>query len=347
MGVTLARKGAQDVGKAIGMGVQDATRQIGFRAYHGSPYSYNRVDLSKVGTGEGAQAFGHGYYAADLESLGKTYRDQTSAGTFKTASGDVFNPQRELQALPVRVAANRNGADLDATIERARRALETVSPNARPLVEADLAKLEKLKAEGGISPNQGHMYEVQINADKNSLLDWDKRIADQTPEVQRAIMTLPTAHKIDPEMTGGAFYQSAHLVSGDVYDKKAASDALRKLGVPGIQYLDAGSRFNPSNLPDNPMANEARQFLQQAGGDVNAALQLFRDSNPVTRWATTERDEIAKVIRSAANPETRNYVVFDENLIEILRKYGLLPVAGGAAAYGAAQGSEPQPQGLF
>lgn len=287
MGVRAAQKvgmGVADAGEALG-------RRIGFRAYHGSPHGYDKVDLSKVGTGEGAQAFGHGYYAADLESLGKTYRDQTSAGTFKTANGAVFNPQRELQALPVRVAANRNGTNLDATIERARQALDTVSPNARPLVEADLALLERLKAEGGISPNPGHMYEVQINADKASMLDWDKPISQQTPEVQRALMNLPTAHKIDPDMTGSAFYESTHLVPGDVTDKKQASEALRRLGIPGIQYLDGGSR--------------------------------------------------------AAGEGSRNYVVFDDSLIEILRKYGLLPVAGGAAAYGATQTGEPQPQGLF
>ena len=34
----------------------------GIRAYHGSPYDFPAFDISKIGTGEGAQAYGHGLY---------------------------------------------------------------------------------------------------------------------------------------------------------------------------------------------------------------------------------------------------------------------------------------------
>jgi len=44
-------------------------------AFHGSPYQFNRFDMSKIGTGEGAQAYGHGLYFADDENLAKAYRD--------------------------------------------------------------------------------------------------------------------------------------------------------------------------------------------------------------------------------------------------------------------------------
>jgi hypothetical protein len=32
------------------------------RAYHGSPHNFDRFSLDKIGTGEGAQAYGHGLY---------------------------------------------------------------------------------------------------------------------------------------------------------------------------------------------------------------------------------------------------------------------------------------------
>ena len=35
------------------------------KAYHGSPYDFDKFDLSKIGTGEGAQAYGHGLYFAE------------------------------------------------------------------------------------------------------------------------------------------------------------------------------------------------------------------------------------------------------------------------------------------
>ena len=34
----------------------------GITAYHGSPHDFERFDMYKIGTGEGAQAYGHGLY---------------------------------------------------------------------------------------------------------------------------------------------------------------------------------------------------------------------------------------------------------------------------------------------
>ena len=41
----------------------------GIVAYHGSPHSFDQFDTSKIGTGEGAQAYGHGLYFAGNEGV--------------------------------------------------------------------------------------------------------------------------------------------------------------------------------------------------------------------------------------------------------------------------------------
>mgnify|MGYP003675580034 CR=1 FL=1 len=71
------------------------------------------------------------------------------------------------------------------------------------------------------------------------------------------------------------------------------------------------------------IANEARKFLDQADGDAAMAKRFFDDSNPVDRFAGPERDEVRKVIDAAAMKPTRNFVVFDDKLIDIVRKYGV------------------------
>ena len=77
----------------------------------------------------------------------------------------------------------------------------------------------------------------------------------------------------------GADGASILAALGNNRDSLATSNALRDAGIPGIKYLDQGSR--------------------------------------------------------AAGEGTRNYVVFDPAIIEILRKYGLAGmIGGGAAAYG-------------
>jgi hypothetical protein len=67
-----------DIGGAIdiGMGVSGGGLSTkGIKAYHGSPHDFERFDLSKIGTGEGAQAYGHGLYFAESEGVAKAYRE--------------------------------------------------------------------------------------------------------------------------------------------------------------------------------------------------------------------------------------------------------------------------------
>lgn len=46
--------------------------------FHGSPHKWDRVDLSQIGTGEGVQAYGHGFYAAERPGIAKTYAERLS-----------------------------------------------------------------------------------------------------------------------------------------------------------------------------------------------------------------------------------------------------------------------------
>ena len=44
---------------------------MGWTAYHGSPHKFDKFQLDKIGTGEGAQAYGHGLYFADAPDVGQ------------------------------------------------------------------------------------------------------------------------------------------------------------------------------------------------------------------------------------------------------------------------------------
>jgi hypothetical protein len=65
-------------------------------AYHGSPHSFEVFDESKVGTGEGAAAFGYGSaYLAERRGIAEDYREQLSSTT-ELINGqpvDFGNPQ--------------------------------------------------------------------------------------------------------------------------------------------------------------------------------------------------------------------------------------------------------------
>ena len=55
---------------------QPNTDEPGITAYHGSPHDFEQFDMSKIGTGEGAQAYGHGLYFAEAEPVAMEYRDK-------------------------------------------------------------------------------------------------------------------------------------------------------------------------------------------------------------------------------------------------------------------------------
>ena len=61
-------------------------------AYHGSPYVFDRFSLDAIGTGEGAQAFGHGLYFADREVVAKDYRDALTRPRIQFAGKDIDTP---------------------------------------------------------------------------------------------------------------------------------------------------------------------------------------------------------------------------------------------------------------
>ena len=66
-------------------------------AYHGSPYIFDKFDISKLGSGEGAQAYSRGMYFAEAPDVARGYQMALSqkAGQETTINGkpivDIYN----------------------------------------------------------------------------------------------------------------------------------------------------------------------------------------------------------------------------------------------------------------
>jgi hypothetical protein len=202
------------------------------RAWHASPYDFDKFDLSKIGTGQGAASYGHGLYLAESPAVSGPRGSYDLEFTAKNLGKYDLN-QGEGDILRLL----RGGAsDMDVLGELARSGGYTFDEAA--------AALERVKAA------KAKLYEVDIHADPNAFLNWDKPLSGQ-PGVQQ---TLAKAGIINlrsefPEVlarantqTGGEIYESSKLVPGAYRDPQAASAALREMGIPGIRYLDQGSR---------------------------------------------------------------------------------------------------------
>lgn len=214
------------------------------RAYHGTPYRFDEFDPRKIGTGEGAQAFGRGLYFAEDEGVAKGYRDTLSRDTFLTPEGAVWSP-RSLQHLNVRAVATRNPVeDLESAIRRGEGLLDSATPETRNLLESDLNVLNALRDAGGVTRNPGHMYEVNLNASPRDFLNWDRSLSQQPPEIQESLARLyPSMYRrgsddYDPSESGQMIYRRLQSNLGDV----ETPNALMRVGIPGTRYFDAGSR---------------------------------------------------------------------------------------------------------
>jgi|688.fasta_scaffold00668_72 hypothetical protein len=222
-------------------------------AYHGSPHSFSRFDASKIGTGEGQQAYGHGLYFAGNEKVADGYREALSAG------GLVRHTPEEKAEFLWRYMANSGATDPRQAV------LKTLANDQATLGVDNRAAIEYLMSlpsdfvppPPSPPPRLGHMYEVEIDAPEGQLLDLDLPVQSQSQVVQDALgkyVEAPRWFSLGQEgwagenaymrMAGDMANANPRIVGGYhvTHDQPAASAALLQRGVPGIRYLDQGSR---------------------------------------------------------------------------------------------------------
>jgi len=291
-------------------------------------FPLGRMRMDKIGTGEGAQAYGHGLYAAEHEPVARGYRDALSR---PLNTGDLG---RDL----ANYAVSQKRGSVDDAIAYLNREMSNYdtrpagwpSPEYKKQYEDALNILQS----GGYKP-AGHMYEVNINADPNTFLDWDKPLSEQSEAVKNMLARLPGApdQSVWPYTTGNDLYEQLRVdaMGDDAFmqatpqrlaaRKAAAPEVTRMLGeagIPGIKYLDAGSR----------------------GKGVAYVQPMYKGkpySDPIPAHAWNQVDQLVNDYKAKGfdvevqDLGTRNYVVFDDKLISIIRKYG---IAGASAMLG-------------
>lgn len=267
------------------------------KAYHGSPHDFDKFSTEHMGSGEGAQAYGRGLYFAQREGTAQSYKGSTN----------YIDKKRQFQReLP-------DDASIDEVMEM--NAEGAFSPEMTELLnslesddflgydypsQAISATFSKNISDYDPSPrllkarDNGTMYEVDINASPDELLDYDLPISEQSDEVKKRILDLGLTdldgnkYTIDKLDTLGFRGQNVYekLSYGD---DSRGSEALRNAGIKGIKYADAQTRFS-------------------SGG------------------------------------KTHNYVIFDDKLIDISRKYGIPPAMASAVLAGTMSPEQAQAQ---
>lgn len=210
---------------------------LGLTAFHGSPYRFGKFDASKIGTGEGAQAYGHGLYFAEMPDVARAYmaRDLPMEERLLKMYSQAERQQNwpALQILedflthksPEQVAESLGGF------------------SGKELQQAQSAYNQAVKELK--QRKTGGFYKVDIPDEMiGRMIDYDSPIKNQ-PEALKAIREAIT----DPDIRKSFDFNVEKGISGanamtNYIGGSPAEIAqkLRQIGIPGVRYLDSGSR---------------------------------------------------------------------------------------------------------
>jgi len=299
---------------------------MGATAYHGTPHNIRgQFDISKVGTGEGAQAYGHGMYFAENPAVATQYKNILSKPEFtKTAEGVELRGQlpRMLDETYSELVAKNGiqqtnygdvtdlvGQRLDRQMKDALKANDMDWYNKTADMKLDLARFKE-----NPPPNVGNLYKVDIPDEYiPNMLSWDEPFNKQTKSVQEAIKQIePKIKKINPDidvekMNGKQIYFAYQQYRGNNPD--FASEGMNELGIKGIRYLDQGSR-NPGFSSLTPTQLDAR--IDGIKESLDAGLGNKQVLERQLKSLQTERETYKNM--------TSNFVVFDPTDVKILEK---------------------------
>ena len=270
----------------------------GMMAYHGTPHTIQgKFDINKVGTGEGAQLFGHGIYFAESPAIAAEYKGSDAV---KLLANGVETESPIAKQIARYGSPEEYVKSMEKVVSKKTKTLENASKEeilpglsdydmAKMDLDGLLSKIEEAKSYKSFESRPvGNLYEVDIpDADIPHYMNWYEKLKDQTPEVKKALgitedefgnFKVPqsgTNYAFSPQMSGGDFYSELASI---VKSKKEASNILNEMGIKGNKY-------------------ENFQIKQGAGGGTHNYVSfepsnveiLKQNGKPLTRKELSEK----------------------------------------------------------
>ena len=287
--------------------------------YHGSPHKFDRFDASKIGTGEGAQAYGHGLYLAESPDVAKGYKDKLSPDTITRVKNDVYNIAGDDNHILTIYDANGKA---------------TKTPYLSPdeldkWVGKDAADMLRAKGDGdykGLNIDFGNLYKLDLPDEKIAkMLDWDRPLSEQ-PDVMRALkgtdyevgVSQKEAEKIADMRLRQEADEWAEMTGGDPVDYSN--------NVDWEKYVD-GVRKESGSIDSSITGKDLHRMVMR---DEGYRPDLFDSENYQVGASETLRSMGIPGIKYLdgnsrdAGKGTRNFVTFpgEEQSMTILERNG-------------------------
>jgi hypothetical protein len=216
-----------------------AYNPAGMTVWHGSPHVFERFDMSKLGTGEGNQAYGRGLYMAQNPEVAKSYAVDAADNSGKRTFAPKTNVNQD--------AINYFQKMLEGKVPR------DIKDNAA--VSDDYIKSQMQQ----LSNQLPSVYKVDLpDTHIRRMLDFDIPLKNQPKPIRNLAKSLG----MDLNDLGGDLL--AKVGKGD-----EGKQILQNAGIPGIKYLDQTSR-NTGGWHITPPSNTVSGKWMVKGSDYNS-----------------------------------------------------------------------------
>jgi hypothetical protein len=274
----------------------------GIFAFHGSGADFNEFSLSKIGTGEGLQVYGNGLYFTDSKDIAKFYKDALSDSMAERRY--VFDGTTYERGSPewkmLSLIKNKSIASAKSLVK----ILESDLADGKPFVTADSIKRYKNILDKAPKKSDIKMEQGRIY-EVNIKTVTDNLLDNDLPldKQPKSIQEKINSLNLD--------FIKPNMIGEDIYDLIA----VKKFKKGNFDYSD--TNFNQFETDDKKVS----ELLNSVGikGIKYKAGQLTpgRDTSKAT-----------------------NYVIFDDKIIDIMAKYGIVGAIGVSAMQGASGGTE-------
>ena len=277
-------------------------------AYHGTPHTIKgKFDISKVGTGEGAQADGHGMYFAENPAVAKEYQKMLRGpeGTAQHYLEMYKTPESAISAIQYEIKPN-------LTAEAKKHSLDAI---------------EVLKSGKEL---KGNLYKVDIPDEYiPNMLNWDLPINQQSAKVQEI------AKQLDPNLLA----DTPHLiVRGEPRHWTEVVDSLEDLQNPKVIKLLKKIYGESAEVMPYGDYLASKMTGEQLYRNLSNPTQWSKEAAPYAMKAGMEDAAVSarlnqlgvKGIRykdamsRGADEGTSNFVVFEPSNVKILERNGIL-----------------------
>jgi hypothetical protein len=337
-------------------------------AFHGTPHKVDKFSTDKIGTGEGAQAYGWGLYFAQAKAVGEGYRDQLGGIRLMTADGQmadniVSTPGAKKILKEARVFWKQTKS-LDGFVKQLESSKsqskvwaaqgDNVESNSQYVKDVD----EVLSVIKDTTPTPtGNLYTVDLDVEPGDLLDWDKPLSEQSPKVNAALQSVSdnwlwqdAISGKGGEQVGGALYSTLRATFPDaefsrdgVDASKKASEALLAAGIPGIRYLDGGSRSDGQGTYNYVAFDENLiKITEENGNRIPASQALAQPVSADTNYsigmtvAPLRRDSLSELNKKEMQKRASSakFIHLQQVIDDVANAYGVKiesrqPVIGG------------------